>query len=84
LRVYVNYRDFNVLTIKNRNILSLIREILQRLYKIKYYNKFDIIVAFNKIRMRFNNKHKIVFIIYYDLFKYVVISFKLYNILIMF
>ncbi len=34
--------------------------------------------------MRFNNEHKTIFIICYDLFKYVVISFKLYNILITF
>ncbi len=82
--VYINYKDFNILTIKNRNTLLLIREILQQLYKIKYYNKFDIIVVFNKIQIYFNNKYKIIFIICYNLFKYIVISFKLYDILIMF
>jgi len=84
LRVCVNYKDFNTLTIKNCNILSLIKEILQQLYKIKYYNKFNIIVVFNEIQIRFNNKYKIVFIICYNLFKYIVIFFKLYNILITF
>jgi len=79
LRVYINYRDFNTLTIKNCNTLLLIREILQQLCKIKYYNKFDIIAIFNKIQIRFNNKYKIVFIICYNLFKYIVISFELYN-----
>ena len=82
--VCVNYRNFNVLTIKNRNTLLLIQKILQQLYKIKYYNKFDIIAIFNEIQMRFNNKHKIVFIICYNLFKYIVIFFELYNVLIMF
>ncbi len=84
MRIYINYRNFNTLTIKNCNILLLIREILQQLYKIKYYNKFNIIVVFNKIQIYFNNKYKIVFIICYNLFKYIVISFKLYNILIIF
>jgi len=84
LRVCVNYKDFNVLIIKNRNTLLLIREILQKLYKTKYYNKFNIIAIFNKIRIRFNNKYKIVFIICYNLFEYVIISFELYNILIIF
>ncbi len=79
MRVYINYRDFNTLTIKNCNTLLLIREILQQLCKIKYYNKFDIIAIFNKIQIRFNNKYKIVFIICYNLFKYIVISFELYN-----
>jgi len=84
LCVCVNYRDFNALTIKNCNILLLIRKILQRLYKIKYYNKFNIIVVFNKIRIRFDNKYKTIVIINYDLFKYIVISFELYNVLITF
>ncbi len=84
MRICINYRDLNVLTIKNCNTLLLIREILQQLYKIKYYSKFDIIVVFNKIRIRFDNKYKIVFIIYYNLFKYIVISFKLYNVSIIF
>ncbi len=80
MRVCVDYRDFNILTIKNCNTLLLIREILQQLYKIKYYSKFDIIVVFNKIRIRFNNKYKTVFIICYNLFKYIVIFFELYNV----
>ncbi len=84
MRIYINYRDLNTLTIKNCNILLLIRKILQQLYKIKYYNKFNIIVVFNKIRIYFNNKYKTIFIICYNLFKYIIISFKLYNILIIF
>ncbi len=84
MRIYINYKDFNTLTIKNCNILLLIKEILQQLYKTKYYSKFDIIVVFNKIQIYFNNKYKTIFVIYYNLFKYIIISFKLYNILIIF
>ncbi len=82
--VYVNYKDFNALTIKNYNILLLIQKTLQQLCKTKYYNKFNIITIFNEIRMRLNNKYKTIFIICYNLFKYVVISFMLYNVLIIF
>ena len=35
LRIYVNYRTLNILIIRNRNILSLIKEILAKLYIIK-------------------------------------------------
>jgi len=84
LRVYVNYKDFNALTIKNRNTLLLIQEILQQLCKIKYYSKFDIIVVFNEIRICFDNKYKTIFITCYSLFKYVIISFELYNVLTIF
>lgn len=59
-----------------------IKKTLQQLYKIKFYNKFDIIAIFNKIRIYFDNKYKIIFIICYNLFKYVVILFKIYNILV--
>jgi len=80
LRIYVNYKVFNIFTIKNRNILLLIKEILQQLCKTRFYNKFNIILIFYKIRIRFDNEHKIVFIICYDLFKYIVILFELCNI----
>ena len=56
--VCVNYRVFNVFIIKNRNALLLIKNTLIRLCSIKYYNKFDIIIAFNEIRMRQKNKKK--------------------------
>jgi len=84
LRIYVNYKALNTFIIKNRNILLLIKEILQQLCKIKFYNKFNIIAIFNKIRMRSSNKHKTIFIICYNLFKYVVILFELYNVSIIF
>jgi len=84
LRVYIDYKNLNTLTIKNRNTLLLIWEILQQLCKIKYYNKFNIIVVFNKIRIYLDNKYKIVFITCYNWFEYIVIFFKLYNALIIF
>ena len=47
LRFCVDYRNFNVMTIKNRYLISLIREILHRLIKVKIYIKLDIIVVYN-------------------------------------
>ena len=35
LRIYVNYKNLNVLIIRNKNISSLIRKILIKLYIIK-------------------------------------------------
>ena len=49
LRIYINYRVLNVLIIKNRNALSLIRKIITKLYVIKVFTKFNIIIIFNKI-----------------------------------
>ena len=70
----------NALIVLNRNALLLIKKILIKLYVVKIYNKFDIIVIFNKIRIKKEEKHKTTFITRYDLFEYNVISFELYNV----
>jgi len=56
LRFCVNYRSLNVMTVKNRYSLPLIREILDRLTKVKYYIKLDIIAVFNKLRMTYEDE----------------------------
>ena len=80
LRIYVDYRALNILTIKNRNTLSFIRDILTKLCYTKIYTKFNIIVVFNIIKMREENKEKIAFIIRYKLYEYTIIFFDLYNV----
>ena len=79
LRICVNYRAFNNITIKNRNVSLLFRNIFVRLCQAKIYNKFDIIIVFNEIRMKFEHEKKITFIIRYELFEYVVMFFDLCN-----
>jgi hypothetical protein len=56
LRFCVNYRGLNVMTVKNRYSLPLIREILDRLTKTKYYIKLDIIAVFNKLRIAYEDE----------------------------
>ncbi len=56
LRFCVNYRSLNIMTVKNRYSLSLIQETLDRLTKIKYYIKLDIIAVFNKLRMTYEDE----------------------------
>ena len=51
LQVCVDYCAFNALTIKNRNTSLFIWEILACLSSAKIYSKFDIIAAFNEIRI---------------------------------
>ena len=80
LQICVNYRIFNNVIIKNRNASSLLRDILARLCQVKIYNKFDIIVVFNEIRMKFEHEEKIAFITRYKLFEYIVMFFDLCNV----
>ena len=79
LRICIDYKALNALTIKNRNASSLIRETIIKLYATKIFIKFDIITIFNEIRIKEDNKEKTIFLTRYELFKYVVILFKLYN-----
>ena len=79
LQICIDYCVLNILTIKNRNILSLIRETIARLCAVRIFIKFDIIATFNEIRIKVKKKEKTIFLTRYKLFKYVIISFELYN-----
>ena len=79
LRVYIDYRALNTLTIKNRNASPLIRETLAKLYTARLYSKFDIIAAFNEIRIHEGNEQKTAFLTRYGLYEYVVMPFGLCN-----
>ncbi len=56
LRFYINYRALNAITIKNRYLIPKIKDILDRLYKAKYYTKLDIIAVFNRLRIKEGDK----------------------------
>ena len=86
LKIYINYKTFNAFIILNRNISSLIKETLFKFYIIKIYNKFNIIVIFNEIRIKKNYKKKSFFLLninftnillYYSIFIMRLLHFKL-------
>lgn len=80
LKICVDYKILNVLIIKNKNAFSLMKKTLIKLCSIKMYSKFDIIIAFNEIRIKKENEKKTTFSTRYELFEYVIISFELFNI----
>jgi hypothetical protein len=80
LRFCVNYRKLNVIIKKNRYSISLIAEIIARLFKVKWMTKIDIRHVFNRIRMHFKeDENLITFRIKYETYKYLVMSFELIN-----
>ena len=79
IRVCVDYRGLNALTMKNRYPIPLIRETLDSLCNAKYYTKLDIIAAFNKPRMVEGEEWKTAFLTRYGLFEYLVMPFGLQN-----
>ena len=79
LRFCVDYRDLNAVIVKNRYSLLLIFETFNRFNRVKIFIKFDIIVAFNKIRIREKNNFLTVFRTRFGLFEYLVMFFGLCN-----
>jgi len=52
LRLCVNYCDLNVIIIKNKCFLSLIKKTLDRLIDVVYFIKLDLKNAYYRIRIR--------------------------------
>jgi hypothetical protein len=79
LRLYVNYRNLNKITIKNRYSLPLMGETLNRLNETAIYTKLDLKETYYRIRIKKGNEWKTAFKIRYGHFEYKVISFDLAN-----
>jgi hypothetical protein len=52
LRLCVNYRELNVITIKNRYSISLVNQLLNEFNDVKKFTKLDIQTAYNFIRIK--------------------------------
>ena len=79
LRLCVDYRGLNKLTIKNRYPLPLIGELLDRISKAKYFTKFDVRDGYHRLRMAAGEEWKTAFRCRYGLFEYTVMPFGLCN-----
>ncbi|KAI9038564.1 uncharacterized protein KD926_010609 [Aspergillus affinis] len=79
LRVCVNYRALNELTIKSRYPIPLINETLNRLRRAKIFSKVDVIHAFNRLRIKEGQEWLTAFNIRYSQFEYLVMPFGLCN-----
>ncbi len=79
LRFCVDYRKLNALIKRDRYSLSLIDEILVCIQESKYLTWLNILVMFNKLRMHSDSKDLIIFIIFFNSYKYHVMFFKLIN-----
>ena len=56
LRLYIDYKKFNEIIIKNNYLLSLFSKILKRFAYAKYFIKINIHNTYYKIRIRRSNK----------------------------
>lgn len=79
LRLCVDYRGLNKITVKNRHPLPLIAESLERLSQAKVYTKLDIRDAYHRIRIKEGDEWKTAFRTRYGHFEYTVMPFGLTN-----
>ncbi|OQE16552.1 hypothetical protein PENFLA_c027G03970 [Penicillium flavigenum] len=79
LRLCVDYRGLNRVSVKNRYPLPLISEILDRLSGAKCFSKVDVKDAYYRIRLREGDEWKTAFRTRYGHFEYIVMPFGLSN-----
>ena len=79
LRLCVDYRKLNDITIKNRYPLPNIRELRDRLAGARYFTKLDLRGAYNLIRIKEGEEWKTAFRTRYGHYEYLVMPFGLTN-----
>ena len=78
-RLCVDYKNLNVVIVKNRHSLSLIMKTLNRLNDFKRFTKLDFKNVYHRIRIKRDDKWKTTFRTRYEHFKYQIMSFELVN-----
>ena len=79
LRMVVDYRGLNKVSVKNRYPLPLIPELLDRLHKAKVFTKLDLRNAYHQIRIKDGDEWKTAFRTAHGLYEYQVTPMGLCN-----
>ena len=79
LRMCIDYRMLNRMTVKNRYPLPLISELLDQLRQVKYFTKIDLLAAFHQLHIAQGDEWKTAFCTHYRHFEYLVMPFGLTN-----
>jgi hypothetical protein len=79
IRMCVDYRALNKITVKDRYPLPHTDELTDRLSKAKYLTKLDLRAGYHQVRIADNDINKTAFITRYGLYEYLVMPFGLCN-----
>ncbi|GBG74194.1 hypothetical protein CBR_g17906 [Chara braunii] len=79
LRMCIDYRGLNAITVKNREPLPRIDDLLDRVQGCRYFSKIDMKSGYHQIAIRPEDQHKTAFQTRYGLYEFVVMPFGLCN-----
>ena len=79
LRLCVDYRALNDITVKDWHHLPRIEETLNQIRGCRYFTRLDLRVCFNQIRIKKGDKWKTAYWTRYGLFEFLVMLFGLTN-----
>ena len=79
MRLCIDYRCLNKITIKNQYPLLLVSELFDRLGYVKIFTKLDFCDVYYRLRIKKGDEWKTAFKICYSYFKYLVLLFSLFN-----
>ncbi|RYP29017.1 hypothetical protein DL767_006943 [Monosporascus sp. MG133] len=79
LRLVIDYRQLNDITVKDRTPLPLITEMKDRLYGVRWFTTLDLRDRYNLIRIKPGDEWKTAFRTKYGLYEYLVMPFGLTN-----
>ncbi len=79
LRLYVDYKAFNNIIIKNSYLLSFIVELQDKLQEAQWFMKFNIFETFNWIQIKEKDEWKTVFCTWLKHYENLIMSFNLIN-----
>jgi hypothetical protein len=79
IRLCVDYRQLNEVTIKNKYPLPKIEDLFDQLNGAKVFSKIDLYTGYHQLKVRESDIPKTAFTTCYSLFEYTVMSFGLTN-----
>ena len=79
LRMVVDYRALNEVTIKNKYPLPMINDLFDQLQGAKVFSKIDLRLGYHQLKIREQDIPKTAFTTRYGLYEYTVMSFGLTN-----
>ena len=81
IRICINYRGLNDITIKNNFLLPCIDDLHDRLGNTRYFTKLDLQSRYHQIPIHPSDEHKTAFMSHYNTYKFRVMPFGLTNVL---